>query len=335
MTSTSAQGPLDASTPLTLTARSPEDLLALAPVVLGFLPADSVVMLTFGAAAPFHARVDLPDESDDVAETVDLLVAPAREHGVERVVLLIYGADRLISRRVWQGLRRGFERAGIGVVDALRVEEERWYPLCGRDARARESGVPFDISSHPFLVQAIVDGRVTHGSRAALAATMTPDEKAVTRLRELTADRRPAPDLLDEGTWIEATLTRQLTEGSLPNDHELARVLVGLAHRRLRDAAWSTLTRERARESVAWWTHALTRCPDGLSAAPAALLAWAAWLHGNGALAWCAVDRCEAAEPGYGLGRIVADLLERAQPPSSWSGAFDWRSGLDEAPRAG
>ena len=31
------------------------------PVVLGFTPTDSLVMLTFGAASPFHARVDLPD----------------------------------------------------------------------------------------------------------------------------------------------------------------------------------------------------------------------------------------------------------------------------------
>lgn len=335
MTSTSDQGPHGASAPLTLTARSPADLLALAPVVLGFLPTDSVVMLTFGASEPFHARLDLPGPGDDVAEIVDLLIAPARKHAVQRVVLLIYSADRGMVRHVWHELRRGFEKAGIGVVDALRVEEERWYPLCGRDDRARESGVAFDISSHPFLVQAIVDGRVTHRSRAALAATIAPEDEAVTRLAALTAARGQAADLLLEGTWIETTLTRQLGDGSLPDDRELARILVGLTRLRLRDAAWSTLTRERAREAVVWWTHALTRCPDGLVAAPAALLAWAAWLHGNGALAWCAVDRCESAEPGYGLGRIAADLLERAQPPSSWPGELDWRSGLEEIPRAG
>ena len=46
---------------MTLTAKSPEDVLAMVPVVLGFTPTDSLVMLTFGAASPFHARVDLPD----------------------------------------------------------------------------------------------------------------------------------------------------------------------------------------------------------------------------------------------------------------------------------
>ncbi len=47
--------------PTTLTARCPEDVLALVPVLLGFLPSESVVMLTFGAAQAFHARVDRPD----------------------------------------------------------------------------------------------------------------------------------------------------------------------------------------------------------------------------------------------------------------------------------
>lgn len=326
---------MTSTTPLTLTARSPEDLLALAPVVLGFFPTDSVVMLTFGATAPFHARLDSPTDAGEVGGVVDALVAPARAHHVQRVVLLIYGSDRPLAQRLCQALQRGFELAAIGIVDVLRVEEERWYPMLGRDQRVRESGVPFDISTHPFLVQAIVDGRVTHDSRAALAATLTPDSEAVTRITGLTEHRRLPAQLLSEGTWIESTLTRHLVEATLPDDDDLARLLVALRHLRLRDAAWSTLTRDHARAAVACWTHVLNRCPEALAAAPAALLAWAAWLNGNGALAWCAVDRCESVEPGYGLGRIVAGLLERAHPPSTWSETIDWRSGLDETARAG
>lgn len=340
MTFTSALGPREAPTPLTLTARSPEDLLALAPVVLGFFPADSVVMLTFGAEAAFHARVDLPEGPRQVVATAEALVEPARRHRVQRVVLLVYGSDRSLTDLLWRALRRGFHDAGVQVSAALRVEEQRWYPLAGHDRRTRELGVPFDISSHPFLVQAVVDGRVTHGSREALAATLTPDREATTRIAALVA-RRSVPghvpgDLLAEGDWVEASVTADLLHDRLPDDERLARVLVALSDLRLRDAAWSALTRERSRPAVAWWTHALTRSPTALAAAPAALLAWSAWLNGNGALAWCAVDRCEEAEPGYGLGRIVADLLERAHPPTSaWMEAIDWRSALDGTTRAG
>ncbi len=335
MTSTSTPGPLGTPAPLTLTARSPEDLLALAPVVLGFFPRDSVVMLTFGARAPFHARIDFPEFPDEEAEVIDSLVAPAVQHGVERVVLLLYGTDRSMSARLCRALTSRLRRAGIGVLDAMRVEEERWYPLSRGDERVREHGVPYDISAHPFLVLAVVDGRITHGSREALAATLVTDPAAASLVAGATLALEPPTDLLAEGAWIEATLARALGAGAPPDDGELARLLLALTDLRLRDAAWSSLTRERSREAVAWWTHALTRCPDGLAAAPAALLAWSAWLDGNGALAWCAVDRCEEVEPGYGLARIVADLLERAHPPTSWAESIDWRAALAESTRAG
>ena len=54
----------------TMTARTPEDVLAVVPVVLGFEPHDSLVMLTFGADPPFHARVDLPDRRSEVPDLV-------------------------------------------------------------------------------------------------------------------------------------------------------------------------------------------------------------------------------------------------------------------------
>ncbi|MGA8846137.1 MAG: DUF4192 domain-containing protein [Nocardioides sp.] len=320
---------------LTLTARSPEDLLALAPVVLGFFPAESVVMLTFGAADAFHARVDLPDEVAEVGEVVDLLVHPARRHGVERVVLLIYSSDRVLAQALWQGLDDEFAAAGIGVIEALRVEERRWYGLAGVDPHREGNGVPFDISTHPFLVRAVVAGRVTHDSRTALAATLSPDDAAVKRMTRLILAQPHPTDLLGEGTWVEQTIRSDLIGGRVPSDATLARVLLALDDVRLRDAAWSAVSRDHSRAAVAWWTHALTRCPLAWSAAPAALLAWSAWLNGNGALAWCALDRCHAARPGYGLAVIVTELLDQACPPSLWDGALDWRSALGEAPRAG
>ena len=63
----------------TLTARRPEDLLAAVPVVLGFRPCDSLVMLTFDAQRTFHARVDLPPPGDveaSLPELADALLSP-------------------------------------------------------------------------------------------------------------------------------------------------------------------------------------------------------------------------------------------------------------------
>ena len=76
----------------TLTARTPEDVLAAVPVVLGFEPLESVVMLTFGGVETFHARVDLPPptKADDA---VGQLLEPALQHRVTRVVFVVYADD--------------------------------------------------------------------------------------------------------------------------------------------------------------------------------------------------------------------------------------------------
>jgi hypothetical protein len=59
-------------------------------------------------------------------------------------------------------------------------------------------------------------------------------------------------------------------------------------------------------------------CPDELVASAAGVLAFAAWLSGHGALAWCAVDRALAADPRNTLARLVADMLDAALPPARW-----------------
>ena len=99
----------------TLTARRPEDLLAAVPVVLGFRPHDSLVMLTFDAARTFHARVDLPPSAEAEAalpELVDALVSPCLTHRVGRVAFVSYSDDAGLSARVAAALRAAFGRAG-------------------------------------------------------------------------------------------------------------------------------------------------------------------------------------------------------------------------------
>ena len=59
----------------------------------------------------------------------------------------------------------------------------------------------------------------------------------------------------------------------------------------------------------------MRRRPPTRWPAPAALLAFAAWQAGDGALAWCAVDRCLEADPDYSLAGLVAELLTAAVPP--------------------
>ena len=50
----------------------------------------------------------------------------------------------------------------------------------------------------------------------------------------------------------------------------------------------------------------------------ACLAAFAAWLQGDGALAWCAVERALAADPAYSWADLIVQSLEQAVSPSVW-----------------
>ncbi|WP_345464577.1 DUF4192 domain-containing protein [Nocardioides marinquilinus] len=312
-----------------LTARSPDDLVAVASVVLGFWPEESIVMLTFDAVRPFHARVDLPGPADPpeaAREVAAMLVAPAVRHGVGRVVLLVYSDDAERAATAHGALAEAFAGAGIDVVEALRVGGDRWFPL---DAGPAHAGAPYDVSDHPFVVQSVVEGRVTHASRGALARTLDTDPRGLARVRARLASLREADDVVAESAWAAGVVVAHLDAGTAAPDDEAARLLVGLGAVPVRDAVWSVLTRERAREAVELLADLVRRAPDEHRAPVAALLAWAAWQSGDGALAWCAVDRARAVEPGHGLAGLVAEALTHAVPPSATDPDPGRRAGRD------
>ncbi|GAA1475796.1 hypothetical protein GCM10009623_02420 [Nocardioides aestuarii] len=311
--------------PTTLTARSPEDLLAVARVVLGFDPDDSVVMLTFGGPGPFHARVDLPPPrcaADELALLADTLLRPALRHRVEATVLLVFGDDDRTARRAVRAVTRSLEGAGIACLEAIRAHAGRWHPLHGRLRGAGSAGVTYDVTAHPFVVDAVLRGRVIHGSRAELAATLDADPElsaAVTRCRPAAA---ASPE------WAAATARHHALAGTVPPAPEAARLLEAVAEQSVRDAVWGDVERGEARHHVELWSALVRRAPDDLVAHAAAVLAFVAWLSGDGALAWCGVDRARAACPDHSLAALVASALEGAVPPSSWD---DVGAGVDPA----
>ena len=117
--------------------------------------------------------------------------------------------------------------------------------------------------------------------------------------------------------WLARTVSTHL-DGRAPAVDDLARLLLLVAVDHLRDVAWAEMSRADARRHVELWRGVVRRCPAALLPAPASLLAFAAWLDGNGALAWCALDRVAAVDPSYPMAGFVGTLLEQAVPPHSW-----------------
>ena len=323
---------------MTLRARCAEDLIAAAPLVLGFWPADSVVMLTSDGDRPFHARTDLPSRSDPptaAAEVADQLLGAAQANGVRSLALVFFSDDERAVRPVWRAVRHGSVRRRMQVVEAVRADGRRYYPMLG-DRSRREIGVAYDVSAHPFAAQAVLHGMVVEADREAVVASVAPDpaaqravEAAVTRSGLI--DEGPPLTGADRrrwGEWLQRVVGRHARHGSTASDDEVARIAWVAQDLRVRDAAWTLIRRPVAERHRVFWLDVVRRVPDALVPAPSALLGWAAWQAGHGALAWIAVDRCREVAPGYGMAAILARCLEEAVPPDSVECEFSWDEGL-------
>ena len=301
----------------TLTARGPEDLLAAVPVVLGFHPEQSLVMLTFGAVRSVHARLDLPPPARPaVREVVEVLLAPSRAHRVGSVAFVVYSADSALAARLAAALVPAFVAEGIGVIDVLRVHDGAWSSVPIRSGGTETRPVPFDGGHHRFSAQAVFDGRVTLGSREELRATLAPCPETRERWEARIA-QLPDPGPADV-VRVHDLVAGWVAQRRDPDDEGAARVLRAVRRLEVRDAALYAVTRDTSSDHLRVWGALLRGAPDEQVPDTAAITAFCAWLSGHGALAWCALDRCFEVAADHRLGCCLAECLVRAVPPTAW-----------------
>jgi hypothetical protein len=315
---------MTSSLPPSYVARSPVDLVALVPLVLGFHPDDSAVLLTFGApGGSFHARVDLPVSASGQGETADALAAAVARNQAAQAALVLYSDDEQVCAAMAATVVERLAGLDCEVFGVLRVDEGLWYEL----PEDGSPGTAYDLTTHPFTARHVFEGRVVHGDRAELADTLvgTDEDDAVavaqaaTRFADLMLRWARHPGTLaTEARWLRGRV-RARTRSSRPLDaHDAGRMLVLVSQQRVRDVAWAEITRRRARAHVELWRELVRRAPRDLVPGAAALLAFASWQAGDGALAWCAVDRALEVDPDCSLAQLVAHLLTGAVPPDVW-----------------
>jgi hypothetical protein len=315
--------------PTAFTARSPVDLVAAVPYVLGFHPEDSVVLMTFGPGETFHARVALPDDEDDQLEVVDMLTDVVARHGVGRVALLLYTEDPWVAATFHDAVVPPLVQAGVDVIDVLRVGRDRFHSACDID----DPGTAYDLKAHPFTAEQVLEGKVVHSSREQLAASLdvvdAADARAVAEaalrfdeqfsgLPAFVAVDRITREVADHARWMQRTIRRHVRRGAPLTADDAGRLLVLVAAVPLRDVAWAEIDRAGSGRHVELWRDLVRRCPHDLLPSASSLLAFAAWLHGDGALAWCALDRCHEVDPDYSMAACISGLLAQAVPPTVW-----------------
>ncbi|MFI7650299.1 DUF4192 domain-containing protein [Micromonospora sp. NPDC049460] len=315
--------------PTRLPVTSISDLLAAVPYLLGFHPADSLVIVGLtGQRITVAGRADLPDPAaviDWAPVTARQYLALLRNVDATSAVLIGYGPATTVTP-VFDALTPRVRTGGIALLDTLRVTDGRYHSYqCSDPGCCPPDGLPFDPHYSLTAVHAIVAGQTALPDRAALVASIAPTG-AVTADASRRAQQRALVVMTSGGraTLIRAgreavdeAVARYAADAVLTDD-EVAWLSVLLADVAVRDHAGKKATGDQPWH-LALWTDMTRRADPAYVAAPATLLALTAWRHGQGALATVALDRALAADPDYRLAHLIDHALRHAIPPTAFN----------------
>jgi hypothetical protein len=318
--------------------RSPADLVAVTPYLLGFHPDHSLVMVALrGRRVGFAARCDL---AAGPAETIarELAVVVSRQDAGE-VVVLGYGSAEQVGPAL-EAARAAAEGRGLAVRDVLRVDQERWWSYtCDDDTCCPSAGTPYDRSASPVATSCVLEGLSALPSRRELVRQVAPlggltrtsmiqaTERAWSRLAtrlEALPEERCAAVVVEDGTAAVTGAIDRYAAGERLEDDEVAWLTVLLQSIPVRDVAWTAITDEQPHLRL--WQDVTRRVEPELVGAPGSLLAFAAYRSGNGPLAKVALERVLGEDPSYSMAQLLLHALQNGLPPSAFEG-WPWPDG--------
>jgi len=168
--------PTSPDPPTTLKLRSPADLVALVPYLLGFHPSQSLCLVGLNDSKVTCAiRYDLP-EADDIEAFTAELTAMIADKPINVVLLAGYGTDAEVTPTLTATLA-ALAAIEIPAVEALRVDHGRYFPyLCGDKTCCPPEGTPYEIDTSAVAATAVTCGLSALPDRSDLAKRITPQQ---------------------------------------------------------------------------------------------------------------------------------------------------------------
>jgi hypothetical protein len=335
-----AANPPDTRTPQRVRIGSPLTLLAVVPGLLGFEPADSIVVIGTGqpgAEVQLTLRYDLPGPAvpRGAAAIADGVANIFTVQHITTAAAVAYGPDSAVAP-VAEALRARAAEAGIALTEVLRAEGDRyWSYVCSNPRCCPPEGTPFDLADHPVARAFAASGRRVLASRQALAATIAPADgaqaaamRSATRKTERQVAARvgrmaPVRRRIARRRLVAAVGQPMIADaigryraGDAIGPESAAWLTVALRELRVRDDAWARMLPEYNAAHTRLWADLTRLAQPGYAAAPASLLAFVAWQAGDGALANVALDRALADNQRYSMARLLRRALDSGAPPS-------------------
>ena len=320
----------DDETPIRISG--PVGLLATVPMMLGFHPTNSLVMMCVSGrrrkVGPV-ARVDLPPGHDRAMAAH--LARHALQHADE-VVLVSYQSFR---RRppLLDDVLREMARVGMEVMDALVVRGGRARPALNAAMERAHPGYPLPGADDPqvraLTAAGALAGRSVLADREELRRSIAGPtgarlRQAERKITEAACGRRPSSELLPGLTAADHILLGempsevddlisqafgQVLAGDGVGVEVAAALIVLLTDHLVRDAVLDRAVIEVDLPWLPMLISCATWTPDPLAPPLCSVLAMVAYRHGDGALAQIAVDRCLLAEPEHPLAHLMIAIM--------------------------
>ncbi len=308
----------------------PGALIAALPAVLGFVPENSLVLVSLDHGELGSVmRVDL---SEEIAGRVGHLAEIAAAAGPEAAVAVIVDADgahcpgcndehRQLCAELTEALsQHGIQLWAAHVVDRV-ARGGRWHCVDG----CGSGGTVDDPWASPLAAAAVLDGRRLYTRRADLQAVIAVDDPA--RCAELAdaigrqAAQREVAHRADptgcgrRDVQNAMAVAARVAGGETLSGAELAVLGCALSDVQVRDTLYALAVGERAGEAESLWALLARTLPPPWRVEALVLLAFSAYARGDGPLAGVSLEAALRCDPDHRMAGMLDQALQSGLKP--------------------
>jgi Domain of unknown function (DUF4192) len=326
-----------AARPVVVKFGSPVDIVGAIPSMLGFHPAQSLVVMCLRGPRKrtgLTMRIDLVDPQHDQAFAAETVRRVAAEKADAAIVVCYTdapaGPDRLPRSSLVDEVGGQLLRRGIELAEALLVHDGRWFSYTCALACCPPEGSVIPATAEGVVAQLeaerVLSGRTILPSRDDLEASVRGPVALRRIALEQVYDRvgeAVVAEIIDAGPGAFARNTVAVAHSAFDkyvDSHDLAdeaaaRIVLGLRDKVARDELTTWGLDGRIEELIAFLTELTQRALDEDAAPICTVLASVVYQHGGGPLVTMALERALRSDPGYEMARLLmAMLLGQLQP---------------------
>ena len=310
--------------------KTPHDLLAAVPFLIGYHPNDSLVLISVKSdALEMAMRIDFPINPPTGA--YQLLAGHLQRDDAEAALIVAYEPkDNRSGEEVLANVAAAISDLEIPIRELMLVRDGRWRSMLCDDLSCcpPEGNEITDFRNSRITAEQVANGKVlpfsnSEGLAHSIAeGELAKDPKWSAKVASFRVDSEDHELNAKQRDGAEAVLLLAdfyIQDGKCDDLDLIARVLGRLSDIQVRDYALGCHEQTSMDSYQTMWRELLKVAPANYVAPVATLFAAIAYENGEGALAHRALDRAIEDQPEYSMSRLLRRVFSSGWPPSGFS----------------